>query len=166
MNLVELTYQDANRIIKESINIDSKNVLASARMGKDTISVFNSAILKTDEEPIYALVPYKTEKQTNGKWLHNMSNYKIYKITREYLVKQSIDFNFLPTDRTRLLLSEDICIYNTEEINRKEEDDTIIINRELSLKENVCIMLKVPESGTEWIDALIRKSNLIGLNRN
>jgi hypothetical protein len=80
----------------------------------------------------------------------------------EYLVNQGIDFKFLPTDRTRLNISEDICVYNSE----KASEDTIIINRELSLKEHVCIMLKVPESGTDWIDALIRKSNLIGVNRN
>lgn len=160
--LTELSYQDTSRMIKEAINVDSKNTITCARMGKDLISVFNSAITKTLEEPMYVLVPIKTEKQDNGKWLHNISSYKIYKITKEYLENQGIDFNFLPADRTRLNISEDVCVYNSE----KSSEGTIILNRELSLKEHVCIMLKVPESGTDWIDALIRKSNLIVINRN
>lgn len=160
--LTELSYQDTSRMIKEAINVDSKNTIACARMGKDLISVFNSSITKTLEEPMYVLVPIKTEKQDNGKWLHNISSYKIYKITKEYLENQGIDFNFLPADRTRLNISEDVCVYNSE----KSSEGTIILNRELSLKEHVCIMLKVPESGTDWIDALIRKSNLIVINRN
>ena len=130
--LVKSIYGDAERIINDRLSIETKNTTLCSRFGKNELSIPNSS------------------------WVHDMVNFKIYMIERKDVPTLDID-NMIFSERTRIEINESFLVYDSSRGDVKE----ITSNHSLTTRERVCIDLRIPESGTEWIDGLIRKSNLL-----
>lgn len=154
--LVKSIYGDAERIINDRLSIETKNTTLCSRFGKNELSIPNSGLMKLKTSPLYILVPNTSKNEGNGSWVHDMVNFKIYMIERKDVPTLDID-NMIFSERTRIEINESFLVYDSSRGDVKE----ITSNHSLTTRERVCIDLRIPESGTEWIDGLIRKSNLL-----
>ena len=138
-------------VVRDYLDIDTSNV-AVCTAYKGTVTIFNDRLRATAHEPVYFIVPNDYKKNESGAgWLYDMSKFKIYKLANDYLKKKGYDPEFLPDDKTKLPLDEDLLVYTSK--SGVPKDAT-----EFTLKEQACLFLKVPLSGTPWLDNLIKES--------
>lgn len=150
-NYVGLNADRVREIIKEMLDVETKNVAVCTNF-KNSITIFNDRLKATSVEPLYCLVPndYKRD-DSDTSWLYDISKFKIYEITSSYLENKGYDVNNLLDNRTRLPIDRNLLVYTSSGSIPKIKD-------KFTLKEKACLYLKYPNSGTEWLDDLIRKS--------
>lgn len=150
-NFQSLPSDKIKEVIRDYLEIDSNNVAVCTAF-KGTVTLFNDRLRATAHEPVYFVVPNDYKRNETGVgWVYDMGKFKIYKITNEYLKSKGYDPDFLPDDKTKLTLDEDLLVYTSK--NGVPKDAT-----EFTLKEQACLYLRVPLSGTPWLDNLIKES--------
>lgn len=154
-NFVHLPLEVVREYVKERLNVEPVNV-GVCTIRNNTISIFNDRLLATEQNPFYALVPKDYKKDENiGKYVYDIGYFNIYKIDKEYINFLDIDVKFLPESHTYIKVSDKQIVYSTGKgvVEAVSEYD-----RELNARETVCVMLRVPKSGTAWIDTLIKEA--------
>jgi hypothetical protein len=150
-NFQSLGTDKLKEVIRDYLEIESNNVAVCTNY-KNTVTIFNDRLRATATEPVYFIVPNDYKKNENGPgWLYDMSRFKIYKLNNEYLKKKGFDPEFLPDEKTKLPLDEELLIYTSKSGTPK-------VATEFTLKEQACLYLRVPLSGTPWLDNLIKES--------
>lgn len=150
-NFISLPPDKIKEIIKDILDITTNNV-AVCTLYKGTITLFTDRLKYTSNEPIYILVPNDYKKNEDGPgWLYDISRFKIYRMDKDYIKSIGVDPEDLTDDRTKFTLDDELLIYTSKEGLPKQAT-------EFTLREQACLTLKVPNSGTFWIDELIRES--------
>lgn len=156
--LKKLTYQEARDIISDRVSLPVSNIALCARMGKNEIRLPLFTVEKALKgEHCYCLVPKTSVKDVSG-WLYDMNEFNIYQIDKQVLLNQDITLNNIPTVASGMVsvrISDESLVYNSNRGEKVSED----IKREFTLREQACLMLSIPESGTQWLDELIAKRN-------
>lgn len=155
-NFVSLDLERIREIIKDRLKIEVYNAGVCTEY-KGTITIFNDRISSIKNNNFYALVPKAYSKDENGKWVYDMSDFKIYCITKEYLDMNNV--SLVPEDLnkvTQVKLSEKLLVYSSVDGIKKIEN---LYDKPLNSRELACILLKIPKSGTNWIDSLIEEAN-------
>jgi len=152
---------DIRQMVCDRLEITTTNISLCAKMGKGTIKVFNSFVSRIMKgEPLYAFVPKEAIRHGQGDWEYDITSFKIYKITKDYLSSQGYDdFIINMSDSKAILtipLSDDCIVYDSKEGSVVEASTS---RTEFTLKEKACLYLNLPESGTKWLDELIEKKN-------
>lgn len=107
-------------------------------------------------KPLYIVIPSKSDKDSNGNWMHDLVNFKIYKADKSYLQRYNLEDLFANLENNiELPISNEILIYDSSqgEVQAKTEYN------ELNMYQKVCLELKLPMSGLDWLDNLIRIYN-------
>lgn len=156
-NYVSLDLERIKEIIRDRLKVEPHNAGVCTEY-KNSISIFNDRLLDLKNNDFYALVPAGYSKNNDGKWVYDMSNFRIYRITKDYVDSSSaiIDYSDL-SKVTSIKLSEKLLNYSSREGLKSIETDTS--NSFLSSKEFACLMLRMPLSGNQWLDNLINKAN-------
>ena len=156
--LRKLSYQEARDIISDRISLPISNIALCARMGKNEIRLPLFAVEKALKgEHCYCLIPKTSLKDVSG-WLYDMDEFNIYQIDKQVLLNQDITSNNIPTVASGMVsvrISDQCLVYNSNHGEKPLED----AKREFTLREQACLMLSIPESGTQWLDELIAKRN-------
>ena len=152
---------DIRQMVCDRLEINTTNISLCARMGKGTIKVFNSFVGRVMKgEPLYTFVPKEAVRHDQGDWQYDISSFKIYKITKEYLSSQGFDSDIMDTLDSKAMLtinlSDDCISYDSKEGSVVEASAS---KTEFTLREKACLYLSLPESGTKWLDELIIKKN-------
>ncbi len=160
---VEVSPDYARELVSDRLQIGSVNAMCSARFSggdKAYITIQNyyvSDILKGKD--MYCLVPNASTRVEEGKWTHDMSSFKIYKLDKDFLNGNLIDEEFMKTAPTRvpLLLKSLNIVYDSDQGVHKENLDVRL--KTVSDYDTVCVLLRIPEATQPWINNLINKAN-------
>ena len=156
-NFVYLDLERIKEIVKDRLKVEPYNTGVCTEY-KGTISIFNDRISNLKNNNFYALVPKSYTKDDSSKWLYDISDFKIYCITKEYVDMNGIAVD--PTDLnkvTSIKLTDKLLVYSSAEGVKQIED---LYDKPLNSRELACILLKIPKSGTDWLDALIKESEI------
>jgi len=161
MSFEKVKIEDIRKIVQDRLDTTSTNISLCAKMGKGMIKVFNSFATRVyNDDPLYAFVPKEAVRHSQGDWEYDMSSFKIYKITKEFLNSQGVVKEMLDTGDTRAMVSigldSELVVYDSNQGSVVAES---LERSEFSLKEKACLYLSLPESGTKWLDDLIIKKN-------
>lgn len=161
MSFEKVEIGDIRKIVQDRLNTSTTNISLCAKMGKGTIKVYNSFISRAcGDEPLYAFVPKEAIRHAQGDWEYNISSFKIYKITKEFLNDQGISKEILDISDSRAMitipLDAEMIVYDSNQGAVVAES---LEKTEFSLREKACLYLNLPESGTKWLDDLIVKKN-------
>ncbi len=153
--------KNIRQMVCDRLEIDTTNISLCAKMGKGVIKVFNSFVGRIMKgEPLYAFVPKEAVRHDQGDWQYDITSFKIYKITKEYLSLQGYDSFIIDTLDSKAMLtiplSDDCIVYDSKEGSVVEAS---VSKTEFTLREKACLYLSLPESGTKWLDELIIKKN-------
>lgn len=147
----------------DRLNDNSLSVTLCAKMGKNTIKIQSYYIKNiTEKNPLYIFIPKESKKYEVGHWEYDISSFKIYKLTHYYIIEN----NLLSYIEDNTVLNNSLLVsLNLDELILVYNSDTGLITvpqdqpQEFSLREKACLYLKLPESGTKWLDDLIIKKN-------
>lgn len=158
-NFVSLDLERVKEIIKDRLKLKSEPHNAGVCTEfKNSISIFNDRLANLKHHDFYALVPSNYTKNESGKWVYDITNFKIYRITKDYIESLGIEFDETDYSKvTSVKLSDKILNYCSVEGLIEVENDGL--NNFLNAKEFACLMLKIPKSGNVWLDALIKEAN-------
>lgn len=150
-NFTTLPSDKIREVVKDMVGVETSNV-AVCTLYKGTVTIFNDRLRATSHEPVYFIVPndYKKNEQGSG-WVYDISKFQIYKLTRDNLTDKGYDPDFLPDDKTKIVLDDSWLVYSSKNGLPKEAT-------EFTLREQACLLLKIPSSGTLWLDNLIKES--------
>lgn len=155
--MVKLNTTETRNIINDRLNSTSiTNTACCARMGNGIVSIFrNNLDFVKKGNDLYILVPETTTKTESGEWLHNIESFVIYRFDESFVNKLSYSAS---DERVRFNLDNSYMVYDTSkgEIAKKEK-----VNDQLSALDMACLMLRLPETNTQWINDLIIKRNKI-----
>lgn len=156
-NFVSLDLDRVKGIVRDRLNVEPYNTGICTEY-KGSISVFNDRILEiTRNNDFYALVPHSYSKNDQGRWVYDISNFKIYRITKEYIEMNGITFDASDLSKvTPIKLSTRLLAYCSTEGVKKVEP---LEDKFLNAREFACLFLKLPKSGSEWLDSLIVEAN-------
>lgn len=155
-NLVSLDLERIKEIVKDRLKVEPYNTGVCTEY-KGTISIFNDRILNLKNNNFYALVPRSYAKDSSGKWLYDMSNFKIYCITKEYVDMNGITVDPADSNKvTSIKLNDKLLVYSSVEGVKEIKN---LYDQPLNSRQLACILLKIPKSGTDWLDSLIREAN-------
>jgi hypothetical protein len=158
-----LTSHETRDIIRDRLGIKSDNFscTTAARMGIDTYKLFPSLIREClNGIDLFLLVPNESKSQLKGEpWLHDMSSFKILKLTKDRLHDLGIVSGNTEAEKITVRLDNSYAVYTSDEGVNSEVDTKT--KKEFTLREQACLMLRIPESGTTWLDELIAKRNRI-----
>lgn len=157
-NFVSLDIDRVKEIIKDRVKLKSEpHNCGICTNYKNTINVFNDRLAALKTNDFYALVPQGYAKNESGKWVYDMSNFKIYCVTKDYIESLDIEIDYNNySDVTQIKLSDDILSYCSVEGKKVENKDVSFTS--LTAREFACLYLMLPKSGNVWLDALIRES--------
>lgn len=172
--MVPLKKSDVKQIIAEKLTVPLSSV-SNVALAIDTkrsedivISVFNDAIKRAMTSGLYVLLCSNFTHSTE--WLYDIETSVAFYIPPDFFNSIVLSSN----SKTEITVTQ--FAHKTDVIDSTEEEvfeyeDIVIENADLkdaydmdrsfnklSKREYVCILLKVPESGTPWIDSLIKKS--------
>ena len=122
----------------------------------DTFFIYKDAVANCED--FYIVAPVEFGKDETG-YVYSMDNFKIYKFSCKDLHTYKIygDNKYI------------IPVKNNANINLMFDSASGRISNfkdnKLSLEEEICLTLRVPESGNIWLDDKIRKSNMINITR-
>ena len=161
MSFEKVKIEDIRKIVQDRLNTNGTNISLCAKMGKGTIKVFNSFISRAyNDEPLLAFVPKEALRHSQGDWGYDISSFKIYKITKEFLNDQGLSKDTLDICDSKAMitipLDSEMIIYDSNQGVVVAES---LEKTEFSLREKACLYLNLPESGTKWLDELIVKKN-------
>lgn len=161
MSFEKVKIEDIRKIVQDRLDTTSTNISLCAKMGKGMIKVFNSFATRVySDDPLYAFVPKEAVRHSQGDWEYDISSFKIYKITKEFLNSQGVVKEMLETGDTRAMVSigldPELVVYDSSQ-GAVIADPTE--KTSFSLREKACLYLSLPESGTKWLDELIIKKN-------
>lgn len=165
-NLVTISYSEAREIVSDRLSMPVTNTGVVVKMGRNEIRLFLNVIHDIFKGNIFfALVPNKSLKREDSAWIHDVNNFKIYRIDLDYLHNSNIysekDIFLTSSGKVSMKLLENYCVYSSKEGVTDNKEDS----KEFSLKEQACLYLGVPESGTKWLDDLIKKSKNLKWDR-
>lgn len=156
--LKKLTYPEVRDIVSDRISLPVSNVALCAKMGKNEVRINLFSIEKALKgEHCYALVPKSALKNDDG-WLYDMNEFNIYQIDKQFLLNQDVTLTNIPTlpsGMVSIRIHDDALVYNSNH-GERTADET---KKDFTLREQACLMLSIPESGTQWLDELIAKRN-------
>jgi hypothetical protein len=158
-NFVSLDLERVKGIIRDRLNVEPFNTGICTEY-KGSITVFNDRILEiARDNDFYALVPSSHTKSNTGKWLYDISNFKIYRINKQYLDMYGItvDPSSDGSKLTSIKLSNKLLVYCSSEGLKNVED---LDDKFLNSREFACLILRIPRSGSNWLDSLIEEANL------
>lgn len=156
----KIDIKNIRQMVCDRLNVDTTNISLNAKMGKGSIKVFNSFIMRAmNGEPFYSFVPKEAVRHSQGDWEYDISSFKIYKFTKESLIELGFDSDIIKvlnsSDMLSLMLSDDYIVYDSKEGTILQSET----KTEFTLREKACLYLSLPESGTKWLDDLIMKKN-------
>lgn len=157
----KLKIEDVRKMVCDRLEVSTTNISLCAKMGKNTIKIFNSFASRImNVEDFYAFVPKEALRKDQGDWEYDTSSFKIYKITKNNLVSLGFDRDILNSMDTKSMLTiplnDDWVVYDSNEGSVVEAS---ISKTEFTLREKACLYLSLPESGTKWLDELIARKN-------
>lgn len=146
-------------IIKDRIDIIAENVSLNVKYSNNTIYIFNNKIddLLNNNRTLYILIPGNARKnEEDGSWEYDISSFKIHAINKDFFIsKYHVDeLEVHNYNTTCIALNNDTLIYSSD-VGISEQID---MERSFNLREQACLMLQVPKSGTPWLDNLIIES--------
>lgn len=157
-NYINLDLERVREIIKDRLKIEPINAGICTEY-KGSISIFNDRLTALKNNNFYALVPKGYSKDSSGKWVYDISDFKIYGITKEYVILNGIDINNLEYGKATVIkLHDDLVIYSSSEglkDNLHESSSKFLTGVEFA-----CLYLRIPTSGTDWLDNLIKQANI------
>lgn len=159
--LEKIKIEDVRKIVCDRLNVNTSNISLCAKMGKGSIKVFVSFARRTiTGEDFYAFVPKEAVRHDQGDWEYDISSFKIYKITKNNLIDLGFSEHIISVMDVKgmltITLDDSFIVYDSNEGNVVE---TSTSKTEFSLREQACLYLNLPESGTKWLDELIIKKN-------
>jgi hypothetical protein len=152
MKIIEKT--ELRSLVQDRLNNTNITNVAVCLSQKGIISVFKDMVERVHQgDDLYVLIPDKSSKNAEGKWMHDLINFKLYKFDKSSLTRYLGDKEL--EDKVHLNLSTAHLIYDSTkgEIAKKDV--------ELTTYEKVCLELRLPESGLDWLDNLIIQHNII-----
>lgn len=152
---VKLDTKDIKNTVSLNTGVMPDSVGLSLKRNDGTIRVYKNILDKKGIKEHYILV---SAEYNRDKKEYDIGNMEIYKVTSdidlEFLESAENDQKYcVPINHTSVSL-----VYPNNNIEKKAIMDKEELSNGLTIREEVCIRLKVPESGTTWIDELIKKS--------
>ncbi len=157
----DITKDELIELIKDRTNKIATNVSINMIYGKSSVYLFSNKIkdIIVNNNPLFIIIPKDSKKSENNKWEHDLSSFQIHSIDTNTLLDQNIDITNTEiysntTESIKINISNNSLIYSSE----NGITDNINLERNFNLKEKACLYLRIPESGTPWLDNLIKKS--------
>lgn len=151
-----LKTQETKKYIKDRLDIDSPNCsVCILHKPTNTIKVFGNRLLAIESDPLYIVVP-QNHDVVNGSYYYDMNGFFIYKIDKDHLDQLNVVVDD-PSTKYTIKINDQSIVYTTK-TGLINEDQSFDYNRKLNAREYACVLLKVPNSGTIWLDDLIKSS--------
>lgn len=160
---VEISSDYVKELVSDRLQIDNISAICSVRFSggdKAYITLQNYYLVDILKgKDMYCLVPKSSTRVEEGKWTHDLSSFKIYKLDKEFLTGNLIDDEFMKTASSRIpfLLKNLNVVYDSEQGIYKENLDIKL--KTVSDYDTICVLLRIPEATQPWINNLINRSN-------
>jgi len=185
MNLQPKNKIDLTKILELSLadevkeNPNFKNKILAAGIGKDKIKLYGSLIEQVKEHgDLYVLRAASWRKDPIKGYLYDVDSIEIYQLTKTHantifqvILEKNSHYEIIINDLIPLMTKEieESSVTNLSPKPKTNQDSAFKSDKErpigkdfrITRREFASIMLRVPDSGTAWLDEMIKKSHEI-----